>query len=344
MPLVTDLFDPSELIGYVRGLTIEEQRNRFTLSAYLPDVHQASLEWKLTNAVLRDEDAAVVRSWDTEAPIGGRQGASRIFGELLPASKKIRLGEEERLKQESLITGNTDAIVAEIYNDARRMTRAVLARVEMARGEVLFNSSIAFNENGVTQTVTFTRNGSLTVSAGTKWDVVATADPVADMTTWVQTYIDINGVAPAFAIGSTSIIGYLLQNAKIRALASGISGAPSLVTLDTVAAVFAAFGLPPIVPYDTTTRVNGTSTRITNIKKLVLMPPPDEPLGETRWGPTAEALELAGLGLLGVSDAPGVAAVAMKTTDPVSTWTLATGTFLPILGNPDLTMTATVLT
>lgn len=344
MPLVTDLFDPAELVGYVRGLTIEEQRNRFTLSAYLPDNPQTSIEWKLTNAVLRDEDAAVVRGWDTESPIGGRQGATRQFGELLPVSKKIRLGEEENLRMQALSSGNTELIVNEIYNDARRMTRSVLARVEMMRGEVLFNSALAFNENGVQQTVTFTRNGSLTVSAGTKWDVVATADPVADLTAWVQTYIDINGVAPAFAIGSTSIIGFLMQNAKIRALASGISGAPSLVTVDTIAAVFAAFGLPPIVPYDVATRVNGVSTRITNVKKIVLMPPSDEPLGETRWGPTAEALELAGLGLLTASDTPGIAAVADKTTDPVATWTKAAGVGMPILGNPDLTMTATVLT
>ncbi len=342
--LLTDLFDPADLVGYVRGLALEEQRNRFTLSGILPDVFQNSLEWRLTNAILRDEDAAVVRSWDTPAPIGGRQGASRIFGELLPISKKMRLGEEERLRLEAIQSGDDATIVAAIYDDARRMVRSVLARVEMMRGEIIQNSALVFAENGVAQTVTFTRDGTMVVSAGTKWDVVASADPIADLTTWVQAYIDLNGVAPAYALGSTSQIGYLLQNAKIRALASGISGAPSLVTIDTVSAVFAAFGLPPIVPYDVATRVAGTSTRITNVKKLVLLPPTDEPLGETRWGPTAEALELSGLGLLPVADAPGVAAVADKTTDPVATWTKACGVAMPILGNPNLAMTCTVLT
>lgn len=344
MPLILDLVDPQELQGYVRGIQLEEERNRFQLQNYLPNENIDEIEWRITAADLVQPDAAQVRAWDTEAPIGSRQGARRLMGELPPISKKMRLGEEERLRKRALERGNNTDIVNAIYDDAANLTRAVLARVEMMRGEVLETGQIVINENGVQQTVNFGRTAGHTVSAATKWDVIATATPVADMRSWVQTYIDKNGVAPALALTSSSVIGYLMQNAEIRALASTISGVPGLVTLGTVQQVFAAFGLPPLVPYDTAVRVGGVSTRVTNVKKLTLLPPADEPLGKTFFGTTAEALELQEARAIAADQAPGLISTVHKMDDPVSIWTKVTGIALPTLPNPDLTFTATVLT
>lgn len=346
MALVTDLVEPMEMIGYVRGVQIELERNTFTLSQYLPNNQVDEIEWRVTTANLRDEDAAPLRQWDTEAPVGGRQGAQRLYGELPPISKKIPLGEEQRLRARALLRGDGDTteIVNGVFNDAERMTRAVLARMELLRGEAIQTGQNVINENGVVQTVSWGRKGAHTVSAAIKWDQ-ATADPVADMRAWVQTYIDTNGVAPAFALTSTQVITQLMLNQKIRELATtAVLGAPSLVTVDTVMAVFAAFGLPPLVAYDTTVRLSGTSTRVTNVKMLTLMPPAVEPLGETRWGPTAESMVLAAGNFVPVADAPGIVATIMATDDPPTTWTKATGVGLPLLPNPDLTFTATVLT
>lgn len=345
MPLVTDLVDPAELVGYVRGIQIEEERNRFLLNAYLPNNTVDEIEWRLTTAALRDEDAAMVRSWDTEAPIGARQGATRMYGELAPISKKIRLGEEERLRQRMLERGNGDTaeIGRAIYNDATRMTRAVLARVEMLRGEALQNAQMVVNENGVVATINYGRTGGHTVTAGTKWDT-ATPTPVADMRSWVQTYINTNGVAPAVGMTSTQVISALMLVPEIRALATSISGVPGIVSAATVQAVFAAYGLPPLVAYDTAVRVGGVVTRVTDPKKLTFLPPANEPLGETRWGPTAEGLVLAAANFITVDEAEGVMATIWSQDDPVSTWTKGNGVALPLMPNPDLTFTATVLT
>lgn len=342
MALVLDLADPQELQGYVRGLQLEEERNRFVLARYLPNENIDEIEYRVTTGSLRDADSATVRAWDTESPIGNRQALKRIMGELPPISKKIRLGEEERLRKRALERGDNQGIVDAIYDDAGQMARAVLARIERFRGEALFNASIAINENGVEQTVSFGRNGSHTVTAGTLWSNHDAATPVADMRSWVQTYIDTNGVAPAFALTSTAVISDLMLNAEIRALATTAAGTPGIVTVDTVNAVFAAFGLPPVVPYDVSVRVSGAQQRVTPDNKLVLMPPAGEPLGATFFGTTAEALELVEAKAIATDQAPGLVSTVHKLDDPVSTWTKVAGIALPVLVNPDLTFTATV--
>lgn len=342
MALVLDLVDPQELQGFARNIQLEEERNRFQLQNMLPNENIDEIEYRVTRGNMRDADAAKIRAWDTESPIGSRQGLERIMGELPPISKKIRLGEEERLRRRALERGSNSAMVDALYDDAAQMARAIVARVELLRGEALFNATLAINENGVVQTVTFGRKAGHTVTAGILWSSVATATPVADMRAWVQTYIDSNGVAPAYALTSTAVISNLMRNAEIRSLATTASGTPGIVTVETVNAVFAAFGLPPFVAYDANARVDGTQTRITPVNKVCLMPPANEPLGKTFFGTTAEALELVEAKALDQDQAPGLVATIHKLDDPVSTWTKCAAIALPVLVNPDLTFTATV--
>jgi hypothetical protein len=349
MVMITDIIDPQELLGYTRSAQLEAERNRFTLSNYLPNDNtpDGDIEFRVLRGSYRDEDAALVRSWDAEASISGRQGIERIMGEVLPVSRKIRLGEEERLRRRGMERGLSPSantlLVDAIYADAAKMARAVAARFELFRGEVLEKATVTINENGVAPAVIdFGRKAGHAVTAGILWSSVATSTPVANMRTWVQTYIDSNGVAPAFALTSTQVISYLMQTAEIRALVAGPGGTPGIVTVDTVNAAFQAYGLPPFVPYDTQIRVAGTQTRPIAANKVILMPPVDEPLGATLFGTTAEALELAEAQLIAQDQCPGMVAVPMKEMDPVATWTLATAVGFPVLANPDLTFTATV--
>lgn len=342
MALVLDLADPQELVGYVRGIQMEEERNRFVLQSYLPNENIDEIEWRVTTGDLTAPDAAMIRAWDTESPIGSRQGLRRLMGELPPISKKMRVGEEERLRRRALERGSNQQLVDAIFDDAAQLTRSVLARIEMLRGEVLQKGTITINENGVAQTVDFGRKAAHTVTAATKWD--STGDPVADLRTWVQTYIDNNGIAPEFILTSTQVISVMLTNQKVRDLVNVGLGAPGIVTVQALQTILSAFGLPPLVPYDTTVRVGGVSTRVTDAKQITLMPPASEPLGKTFFGTTAESLELQEAQVIGGADAPGMVATVHKQDDPVSTWTKVGAIALPTLINPDLTFTATVLT
>lgn len=349
MVMITDLVDPQELIGFSREAELEVLRNQFVLSNYLPNdtTPDGEIEFRWTRGSFRDQDAAKVRAWDAEAPIAGRQGIERLMGEIVPVSRKIRLGEEERLRNRGVQMGlsprNNTRLIDAIFNDAANMARSVAARFELLRGEALEKATVTINENGVqTGTIDFQRKAGHTVTAGVLWSDLTNGDPVANMRAWVQTYIDTNGVAPAFGLTSSQVIGYLLQSAKVRAYAAGVGGTPGLITIDTLTAIFSAFGLPPLVPYDAVIRVDGVQTRPIAANKVILMPPSTLPLGATLFGTTAEALELTEAQLIDQDQAPGMVAVPMKMVDPVATWTLATAVGFPCLTNPDLTFTATV--
>lgn len=342
MAIIFDLVNPQELQGYVRGLAYEQNLYRFTLSQWLPTEEIQDTEFRIVRGNLRDEDAATYRTFDTESPIAYRLAGTRITGQIPPLSRKIRLGEEERLRLEAVRTGDTSALVDAVYDDAAKMTRAVLARIEMARGEVLHSGKLALNENGVAATIDYGRNPAHSVAPGTLWSDTVNSDPISDLRTWQQTYLLDTGILPAYAIISTAIASNLLRNSKVRTLASSIVGAPSIVSQLALNQVLDAFGLPVLVTYDTRVRVGGVSTLVIPNNKLIFMPPEEEPLGAVMTGITAEALELVNGGYLTTEQAPGLTSVVFKDYDPVATWTKTAALALPVLANPDLTFVATV--
>ncbi|MGI5153511.1 major capsid protein, partial [Plantactinospora sp. CA-294935] len=338
----TDYITPAELTGYVREALADLDRNRFTLSQWLPRRAIDDLQYRYTRGGEGLTEAATVRAYDAESPIGSRPGLTRVTGELPPISRKIRLGEYERLRQRRDEAGIRNAILS----DAERMARAVAARLELFRGEALYRGSLVISENGVVATVDFGRSGSHTVAPAVLWSVVATATPLADLITWRDTYIATNGEAPGAILTSTTVLGYLLRNAEMRQLAATVAGTPSIVSQATVNAVFAAYGLPPIYIYDAQVRVGTTATRVIPADRVILLPAPGSPdnpegtdLGATLLGTTAESLEPE-YGLSGVE--PGIVAGSYSTKDPVAVWTKAAAIGLPIMANPDLTLAADV--
>ncbi|MEU7972165.1 major capsid protein [Micromonospora sp. NPDC049089] len=342
MLLNQDYVTPAELTGYVRAAIADYDRNVFSLARWLPRSEVDDLQYRFTRGGEGLIDAATFRAYDAESPIGSRPGVTRITGELPPISRKIRLGEYDRLRQRR----DNGAIRNAILSDAARMARAVAARLELARGEALYRGQLSISENGVVATVDFGRAGGHTVAPGVLWSTVASATPLADLLSWRETYITANGVAPGAILMSTTVLGYLLRNAEIRALAATTAGTPTIVSQTTVNAVFAAYGLPPIELYDAQVRVNGAATRVIPVDRVVLLPAPGNPdapesseLGATLHGTTAESLEPE-FGLSG--DEPGIVAGAYSTKDPVAVWTKAATIGLPVLANPDLTFAADV--
>jgi hypothetical protein len=342
MLLNTDYITPGELTGYVREALADQQINQFQLAQWLPNSTVDDLVYRFTRGGEGLLDAATFRSYDAESPIGSRPGATRVTGELPPISRKIRLGEYDRLRARA--AGNPQ-IVAGLLSDAERMTRQVAARIELARGQALVTGTIALNENGVVATVDFGRAAGHTVSAGTVWSNPA-ATIIANINTWRQTYIDSNGEPPAVMVGSTAILGYMLANTEIRTLAGSIAGTPALVSQQALGQVLTAFGLPPFFVYDAQVRVAGVATRVVAADKLLLLPAPTAPdneagtdLGTTMYGTTAESLDPR-YGVEG--DEPGIVAGAYSSEDPISIWTKAAAIALPVLVNPNLSFCADV--
>ena len=94
-----DIIDPVELTAFVREL--DPDAYGFTLNRWLPDVTHEDVEYAFTRMTERREDVAPYRAFDVEAAIGSRPGYTRVRGEIPPLSKKLPLGEEQRLRLDS---------------------------------------------------------------------------------------------------------------------------------------------------------------------------------------------------------------------------------------------------
>lgn len=342
--MVYDLVDPAELIQYVRAYDNEvlRQEANFVLDAWLPNLETEDLEFRIRKGALQDVDAAEYRAWDTPAPMTGRPGVTRINGSLGPVSRQIPLGEEEFLRQRALDRGTDDPIIDAIFEDAERMIRAVQARIELARGDVIDDGVVTISENGLTLEADFGRDPDMSPTASTVW-----TDPDAkiltDLLGWLEDYVDHNGVEPSVLLVPKARIGNFALNSEMLDYASANGTTPSRINRATIDSIFASEGLPPIQVYDGQFRVNGVRTRVLNEDKVYFMPPAGEAFGNTFYGTTAEALKLRAKGLIERDAAPGLVAVVTETDHPVQTYTVGTGIALPATPNPDLVMDMTVL-
>ncbi|WNI28669.1 major capsid protein [Streptomyces sp. ITFR-6] len=338
MQLIDEFATPAELTGYARAALADRPENAFSLDRWLPNRTINDLSYRFTRGGGGLTEAATFRAYDASADVGVRPGGARVSGELPPISRKIPVGEYERIKRRNIDTQNAEIRDA-MLDDGVRLARQIEARMELARGEAIFNASVALNENGVQASVDFGRAAGHTVTAGTVWSDPA-ADVIGNFQTWLEVYNDTNGGDPDSVLISRAIWTALKRNTQLRGLSTTGATAPSILTDSLLAAILADHGIPPLVRYDAKVNVSGVSTRITPNDKLAFMPAQGDTLGQTLWGVPVEADD-ARYGLAG--DAAGVAVGAYKTEDPQTVWTRATAIALPVVAAPDLTFVADVL-
>jgi hypothetical protein len=343
MLLNSDFFLPSTLTGYARTALLRLPINATSLQRWLPHQLIDDLAYRYVKGGDTLISAAPYRAYDAESTIASRAGVTRVSGELPPISRKMVLTEYDRLRQRA----NPDSsIQTAILGDTERLVRQIAMRLEVARGDALVNGSVTLNENGVKASVDFGRAGGASVTASTLWSTTATADPITDLVTWVQAYVDMNGSAPGAILTSTRVRGLLMRNAAIRAEAATLAGTPTMVSLATLNAILTNYSLPPLETYDVRYDVAGTATRVIADNLALLLPPagnPDDPnstdLGGTFLGTTAESLDPT-YALEG--DEAGIVAGVYREEDPISIWTKAAAIALPVLANPNLAWRLTV--
>jgi hypothetical protein len=336
---------PDALTTFVRNVPTPQE---FTLNQLLPDrfFTKNSID---VNAFTRTNRTARFRAFDGRLNVSERDVMSTQTVKLPPLSSSISVGELERLNLEFARTGgsNVAAIVDAIYDDGTNLTREVQARMEQARGDVLVDGKFTLaGEGGLYMEADFgVPAGNIIATPATPWSTVASATIIANMTTWVNAYVALNGFAPGGFITSKTVLGYLLQNAEIRSLAASLSGTPSLVTRATVDNALDAFSLPPLLfTYDTQVDVDGSSTRVVPVDRVIFVPPNINDLGYTAWGISATALELVNSSEadLSFSQAPGIVGVVEKSGPPYRQWTYVDAVGMPVLANPNLLMVADV--
>ncbi|GAA3018308.1 major capsid protein [Streptomyces fulvorobeus] len=338
MQLIDEFATPAELTGYARAALADRDENQLTLDRWLPNRTINDLSYRFTRGGGGLTEAATFRAYDASADVGVRPGGARVSGELPPISRKIPVGEYERIKRRNIDTQNAEIRDA-MLDDGVRLARQIEARMELARGEAIFNASVVLSENGVQASVDFGRLGTHNVTAGTVWSNVA-ADVIGDFQTWLEVYNETNGGDPESVLISRAIWTALKRNTQLRGLSTTGATAPTILTDSMLAAILADHGIPPLVRYDAKVNVNGVSTRITPNDKLAFLPAQGDALGQTLWGVPVEADDVR-YGLAG--DEAGVAVGAYKTEDPQTVWTRATAIALPVVAAPDLSFVADVL-
>jgi hypothetical protein len=341
-----DLIEPAVLTGFIRELPAPAQ---YTLNTWLPDRNIQDIEAAFTTAFRRNR-AAMFRAFDAETPIGQREDFQRQRVALPPIGQKTLVGEEERLRLEMLRSGgdNTAALIQALYNDAQINTNAVLARMELARGQVLSTGKFSLSgENGLQGIeADFGVAGSHLPTASVSWTTYATSDPLANMRDWADLYTDDSGERPAYALTSRQAIGNMLRSASILAqFTNSNGGTPSVITRAQLAALLDANDLPQLVEYNTQVYTYaGVSTRVIPVNKMIYLPQDPSTLGNTFWGITAEAMELVGMNnpQLTFAQAPGLVGTVTRSGDPVRTWTHVAAIGMPVLAAPERLLAATL--
>lgn len=344
MLLTENYVYPAEVTGYVRDALADFNINQFTLSRYLPDEPVDDIQYRVAAGGTGLADAATYRAYDAESPIGRRQPLSSIIGELPPLSLKARLSEYDRLRYRKV----TDEKLRDaLFNDAKKLTKDVAARVELARGQTLATGTTPLAELGLT--VNWGRSSAHTVTAATLWSDTS-ADILSDLMSWRDTYLATNGVDPGAMVVSRRIFNLMLRNQAVRNQVFPGANQPSIVTQAGINEMLGAQGLPPVDLYQAQVNVNGTATKVVPDNVLLFLPPAvsgandtgideDTQLGGVFWGTTAEAMDprfnLAG-------EEPGIVAGEYTEEDPISVWTKVASINLPVLANPNLSFAATV--
>src|SRR5690606_36421784 len=239
----SDYVSPAELTGYVREALADNPINDLSLiDSLLPDTLIDDVEFRanITQHGLRR--AAKFRSWDTEAPITGRKGVTRISGELPPLSEKRRLGEYDRVRLRKADNQIRDLI----FNDGVELAQALRTRMVIAKAQALVTGKVTLSENGLDLAADFNRLTGHTVTAAALWSVTggSPADPVANQETWFSTFRATQSGNPIRAITSQRVMSALMRQDKIRAYALPPGSTQGIVTRDQVNALFTSFGHP----------------------------------------------------------------------------------------------------
>jgi len=342
MPILNDLIPPAVLTGFVREVPGPATWN---LNEVLPDRQVGDIEAAI-DVVTRTNRAATFRAYDAETPIGVRDAFQRSTVELPPLGQKTVMTERDRLLLQQLQTGgfNDTPLVEKIYDEAATNTRAVLARMEVARGDALVDGKVTIAENGLALEADYGLAADHLVTAPVLWTDATNTDPLNDLINWVNQYIDDVGEPPGYLRVSRQVLTNMLRAESIRQLVSTLVGKPTVVNRTQLQQELDAHGLPTIVEYNTRIEVGNSVVYPIPTDVAILTPLNPEDLGYTAWGVTSEALELASgqNPQLSIEDAPGMVGVIERTFDPVRVWTKVAAVGMPIITDPRRLFVATV--
>lgn len=339
MALWTDIVDPAYLTGYARESLAAQEARKGTLAQFLPnrDVFDTVVRFVAGQAGLVEE--AKFRAYDAAPEIGKAAGGKRVTLELPALGQNIPVSEYTQLRTRG---ASDQAVQVSIERTTERVVQAVSDRIERLRGTVLLTGKATIDQDNFKTDDDFGRDETHTETASTLWSEVG-ADPLADLTAWMDIYVATNGVEPGALLMSTRALRALAAHDSFSIQLVGGGSRPA--TVADVQSIIEGAGLPGIVKYDRRT----SAGRVIADNKILLLPAPVEvdnfdgtELGGTFWGQTLTSTDAS----YGIEDAeqPGiVAGVYRNEKPPMIAEVISDAIALPVLANANLSFAATVL-
>lgn len=232
-------------------------------------------------------------------------------------------------------------VLSRIYDDANELIAAADVVPERMIMQLLSPSdghpSISISANGATHAYNYDPNNEyaannfLEISSSTdKWDAVDTSDPMADISTAIDSVEANTGTRPEYLLVSKKTMNYLKQNAKVKTyILAQNTTANVMITDARVKELFKTeLGVNIVVYSKQYKKEDGTDSKFYPDGFATLIP--SGALGNTWYGTTPEERTLMGSGEADVSIVnTGVAVAVTVTSDPVHTKTTVSEIVLP---------------
>lgn len=332
-------FKLATLIGYVKNLP---EPIAYRGSEFLPATNIDDVNFEYIVGAYHRPVMASIMAWDSEAPIAGKKGFTKVAGELPPIKRKVHVEEKEliRFYRPRVGTGERQQAIDDVYNLIDDMVNAVRARMEWLRWQALSTGTLVYNSGGINFSIDFIVPSSQkeTLAGTSRWSDTTNSVPVDDFQRWINAYVATNGIKPGRAVMSLTSMNYLLQNASIRQLITNYT--TQYISEAQLAQLFATFGFPMPSVYDALYDEEADSGVVTTSRFLaedvvLLLPPPAYVIGQILVGPTAEAL-VTGAPATGSAKPEGVFVSVYETEEPPSVWIKASATAFPTLPGAQL--------
>lgn len=211
-------FQPENVIGYVRALPAPVSHIGPGILP-LKTVDDMTSFWQELDVKVT---AGHLLALDSEIPIDSPPGIKEISQALSKIGKKRVVNEEEKAKLFRPRPGTSDIQTATdyVYNVLRLLSEGVDDRVESMRWAALGDGSYTYDKYGIKISVSWGIPGGnqKSLTATDRWSDLDNSDPLQDIIDWNNILIAATGGPAVVAYLSTKVMGYLLQNAKIRNL------------------------------------------------------------------------------------------------------------------------------
>ncbi|MCM3789430.1 major capsid protein [Domibacillus indicus] len=214
------------------------------------------------SVVTHQADMANIVSLDAEIPLTDRDPMRHVSGEIADIAQAYIVTKEEMAAvMDKGNSGKKKIAEKQLLGKARQIKENVDARIEWMRWQALGNDGITYAKNGIYVTQPFGIN--MKKVAGIRWNDVG-ATILADYESWVQEYLDNNGVLPSTYVTSIKAIRTWLANGDARKQITGLSD--KLVTISELNAFLEDRQMPRIEAFDSSVTyrdVNNQGQRVT---------------------------------------------------------------------------------